>query len=404
MKDSGKSAESQSSFPSTELTDRLLQRVARPVGVIDTRPAEQIHTRTAAWVADKLDLLERYATRYGIVEAVPQVTPTTILRSGSAWPVEGAGHVPSADLPSRLAPETWAAPAAGRISLPERDELRPEERGPDSGTFTVRRAQGSVSTGASPMPQVSKEIPGQAGASPLNLHLRRNRADATPSRAEGVAGQLSTPFDASSREEKGAAQDTRRIKPDGRSAGPEPVSPGAGRAPLPLIKEQKPPATPPVLQRKQAEAPNRTRAHLTEIVRASTGDDVTAHPGTPRATEGFGTASTTKPPLVIRETYPARTAAQSASLIFRKTDGSPATGSEGAQARSLFAGSARTQVPPVLRETTNTLSTGSNELSVIGGPAAPSGSGIDIAEVAEQVSRIISRQLAVDRERRGRVR
>jgi hypothetical protein len=204
------------------------------------------------------------------------------------------------------------------------------------------------------------------------------------------------------------AQDSQKIKPENVSSNMFESPPLVTESkPLPLVRERKPSAMQPILQRKQTEAPNPAASSVPEIIHGGSAGDASAHPEARQTADGSRTAQgTTGPALVVRETYPAKAPAQSASLIFRNTDGrGPATGIDASQNRSLLTGSMRAQAPPVLREPTNPLSSGSTELSLIGGPAAQSGSsGIDVAEVAEQVSRIIARQLVVDRERRGRTR
>jgi hypothetical protein len=59
----------------------------------------------------------------------------------------------------------------------------------------------------------------------------------------------------------------------------------------------------------------------------------------------------------------------------------------------------------VMRQTTSDSTSGSTGASVppVMAPAHGSG-GIDVARLAEQVSRIIARQLTIERERRGRTR
>ena len=409
MEDSAKPSASEGYFPSTELTDRLLRRAQEPLGVIDTRPAEQIHTRTASWVAGKLDLLERYATRYGVVEAVPQVTPTALLRSESTWPIESAADVTSDEQHSRVMAEPWSASATGKVPLPEQDQVRQAGQDSDSGESVVSQIGASASPVSSqPSPQV-KEIPGPASSSPVNLHLRRNRVEATAPRADGVTHDPLTPSATSSPAGTvAAAQDSQKIKPENASSNMfESPALVTESKPLPLVRERKPSAPQPILQRRQTEVPNPVTGNVPETLHGGSAGDVSAHPETRQTADGSRTAQgTTSPALVVRETYPAKAPAQSASLIFRNRDGrGPATGLDSSQNRSLLSGSMRAQAPPVLREPTNTLSSGSTELSLIGGSAAQSGSsGIDVAEVAEQVSRIIARQLVVDRERRGRTR
>jgi hypothetical protein len=408
MEDSAKPSASEGYFPSTELTDRLLRRAQEPLGVIDTRPAEQIHARTASWVAGKLDLLERYATRYGIVEAVPQVTPTALLRSESTWPIESAADVTSAEQHSRVMAEPWPASATGKVPLPEQDQVRQAGQDSDRSESVVSQIGASASPVSSqPSPQV-KEIPGPTSSSPVNLHLRRNHVEAIPSRADGVThGPLTPSATSSPAGTMAAAPDSQKIKPGNASSAMfESPPPVAESKPLPLVRERKPSAPQPILQRRQAEVPNPVTGNVPETLHGGSAGDVSAHPEARQTTDGSRTAQSTSPALVVRETYPAKAPAQSASLIFRNRDGrGPATGLDSSQNRSLLSGSMRAQAPPVLREPTNTLSSGSTELSLIGGPAAQSGSGgIDVAEVAEQVSRMIARQLVVDRERRGRTR
>jgi hypothetical protein len=528
MEDSGKPTGSEAPFSSTGLTDRLLERADRPLGLIDTRPVQQIHARAAAWVADKVGLLEGYASRFRIVESIPQATPAPLLRPASAGFVESPASVTSAGLTSALSRGTRGISAANKTSLPGPDEFSSRRRASDSGEFVVRKTnsdvvaahqtEGPVSKDSAQPSDRTKGISGQTGSSPVNLHLRRIRADATSS---GVSGSNSLPLlgapkpsgtqpilqrkqaeganpaivhvreivqtvaaregsahpviqraddgsktakSATSSEVTGnnslpllgepklsgtqpilqrkqteganpaivhvreivqtaAARDgsaravIQRADDGSRTAESEASSKVAGSNALPLLGKPKPSATQASLQRKQIEAANPAIVHVREIAQAAAAREGSAHPVIQRADDGSGTAkSAIRPAAVVKETYPARAPAQSPSLIFRNTEAHGRTSAlDGPQNRSLSSGSTRAQAPPVQRRARSLLSSDLAEPldSRLSAPSytgpefmqTPSGSGgIDAGEVAEQVTRMISRRLAVERERRGRAR
>ena len=53
---------------SSQLTDRMLARHSKPIGVIDVRRAEQHYSRTAGWVAERFALLDHWKSRYDVDE------------------------------------------------------------------------------------------------------------------------------------------------------------------------------------------------------------------------------------------------------------------------------------------------------------------------------------------------
>jgi hypothetical protein len=101
-------------------------------------------------------------------------------------------------------------------------------------------------------------------------------------------------------------------------------------------------------------------------------------------------ASTSQPAMVWRQSANGSAAGDAGSALPLGINSAP--GGELLVARQTTA----TESPP----STNTESTALAAATPM--PAAPPGNGIDIAHLAEQVSRLLARQLTVERERRGR--
>lgn len=85
------------------LAERLLRRHAEPVGVIDVRQPQQLHARTAGWVARRFGLLEHWRTRYGGHELVPPAKGEMVFNAPVAQTREAHGVVPSAHRGDSLA-------------------------------------------------------------------------------------------------------------------------------------------------------------------------------------------------------------------------------------------------------------------------------------------------------------
>ncbi|HEX8852109.1 MAG TPA: hypothetical protein VF754_01405, partial [Pyrinomonadaceae bacterium] len=56
------------SIPDSRLTERLLARATRSLGVIDVRHAERHYSRLSDWLAGRMPLLEHLRSRYGLTE------------------------------------------------------------------------------------------------------------------------------------------------------------------------------------------------------------------------------------------------------------------------------------------------------------------------------------------------
>jgi hypothetical protein len=92
-------------------------------------------------------------------------------------------------------------------------------------------------------------------------------------------------------------------------------------------------------------------------------------------------------------------------IVWRKADANGAGGEAAAQGSAAATGGAHALGTRIMRQSASQAYSGSDVTPVVARTTPRSGgSGVDIVRVAEQVNRIIARQLRVERERRGRTR
>ena len=159
--------------PSTELTERLLRRVAEPLGVIDVRRPQQQYARTAGWVAQRFALLDHWRTRY-LSDADAAAPGASFVFAAQRQPLAEPSPGPSSPIQLALmARQTVASqPGAGPSTSP-------------SEPFRVRRR--GVTSASSPQTEASVDARPDSAASAEGDPPTFNSSSGTGS-SESVAG------------------------------------------------------------------------------------------------------------------------------------------------------------------------------------------------------------------------
>lgn len=449
---------------SFDLAGRLLRRAAEPAGVIDVRQPQRIHERTAGWVARRFALLDHWRTRYGgeeqtagiggemifaaapvhplkeVTGALPDVTtlaraaaPAESAKSGatiSPSPMlrvsRRAARAPNApdeiESPGgaeAVSPEALASQrAAGGIPMTpdaaqEGEVARHSRFEPATGNLSRARMEQSTSLGAraseratieASVPAPAHEI--QTEASSTNLRLQRqHKAESvgTARSREIIQGSPAggQPFPTGSSRAPAipvvfaAKTETVMIAPGAaaRRAGVEVTEPAPGNAGLPLAPSMSRPSDAPQTIQRREESGQAGDWPLSGQV-----------PYT-------GAAQSLQLPAVASEIPAASSGAPEPNLIWRKSAGEAST-SQGVTAGRAAASPLPLKLdsaPAVAANVARLITTGaeSGATSGIGAspptatePPAPARE-VDVAQLAEQIGRLLSRQLAVERERRG---
>lgn len=351
---------------SLELANRLLRRRTEPVGVINTHHPQQMYDRTAGLVARRFTMLDHWRTRYASGEN----------SAASNSDVGGDFALASAPL-AALREKVAAAPPR------------------------------SVTPGSSA--QTSAQVPTQASptaASPMMRVMRRQRRQSceNPDASSGAAGR--------SADLTAHTKTVEVIAPTSVKGRVVDAAATAIRPPLPL--QSIPPATAARAQRKADEVPGL----LKRLPLASALIQRQAAPGETRGPSSGGTHAQSREdridnsavasapqtpggkPAVAAEIPNPSSAQAPPKIVWRK-------GAENSSTASLLQSAKRENITPGAPMIARQNESGSNQTAETFTPASspsPSdsgGGGVDVEQLAEQVSRLLARQLQIERERRG---
>jgi hypothetical protein len=441
-------------FPQSDLTRRLLRRATASIGVIDVGRAAELHSRSSFRLGPTLELLGNFKTRYGLGQeagAASTTAPvagdmslaTPLLRAAVGRPDFASASASSNSVgsaatgtsltstdsfapqyrvrrPERLAePQAYSPlaseaavkPAAmavasplGTISAPaaKRDtEQRRSSAGDTSIDSVLPLARAAavapardVPRAASPLPQVT-ELPGIVTAVPSRVQRKLDDSSA----AKSSAAKTFDP-DATLRDVRPVS--ARRDLPPGGAAVPGNASDSG-----------------PTLQRKVEHPPaTRTVAEVNDRAPASPEFSSPSAPPTVHADEAFASASpsadglplqrkadpsavppsTPDAPLhgpVAAEVRVAPLQANSGIVWRRSSTSDPHTGP---RSPGVSASATHITAPQVMRQAVSEPASNGDAAAA---PPVPQSNGADVEQIAEQVSRIISRRLRVERERWG---
>jgi hypothetical protein len=448
-------------FPVTDLTSRLFRRASEPLGVIDVHQTEQMHARMPSWLLQRLELLDSFRTRYGLdyvgsqtsvalspaKERMPIVDTYQTAVSGNSLPstpgqpsimrktVSGTVlHIASDAVPTRQfrvkrpnaisdfdrpKPSGLMESASNKSQTPERREITPPPENQSD-----------------PLPQVA-EIRPQTSSSP-QMHLQREFGSAgvpTP-RSNNAGGVMD--FYAKEPSNSDSLPRVRELPPGSaskmhlqrllgpatasvptqsvlaRSTATQDSSAGNQTSPLALGWLPHLMETPIEsaffsaemhLQRSHdlAEDSGSATTVQTEQTRREVSTSSSQADGkTPSSEENR------HPSAVSREIRVMPSHPNPAAIVWRKVDsnGAGANTTNTSSGARFLNGPTHAGSPQLMRQAAISPSP-STVAGALPNPttiptAASEGSGIDIMYVAERVSRVISRQLAIERERRGK--
>jgi hypothetical protein len=383
--------------PPTELTERLLQRGTAPLGVIDVRQPQQHYARTAGWIARRFALLDHWKTRYGSDEGASTPGASLVFAAPGQTPTELSHAVPSVAQLVRSVKQSVAAQTSTvsptSSSSPEQFRVRrraistpPPSENLARSTIISPHYRGQTQSIAAAPAQTTATV-GRVEASPSSfpLLLQRKHSEAPTGLAKGR--ELTEPLvsRATTRTPLAKSSLSQLHEPPSLAGGDD----SARDITSPVVESS---ASFPLVQRQAAgsEQPAETVPGDVAELRVAVATEFRSAPsGTPQLE------------MVWRKS------AEGSSSGGMLADGT--TGGAGS-ALPLTISAARGGEPQVARQattaesasSTNTESTAPAATTAM--PAGPPADEIDIAHLAEQVSRRLARQLTVERERRGRSR
>jgi hypothetical protein len=427
-------------FPVSPLAQHLLRRVREPLGIIDTQHAGQFHARTTGWIGRRLELLDILKSRYkpdpgAAATPSPGIGSMPYVRAFQT--ADAAGSPPVSSTPPSVMRSVWTASAAPDVEPSH--QLRVKRRGaipsanysPVSPVEPASRESGAATAHNSLLPLGGSEIRVQRSPEPFMQHeaeapeLRRGGAGRsvvepaplTPPAAPGVVAPVAEFANAPRgsfsavpgpqpvvtelpRPGNVAPQMRLRRKIDGaampsaagaegwatREPGSSPISQAVARVAELRTGAGSPPEVRLLRKYSHAEEPDESKSRPAADIGAGT----PPANGTARMGEAVSPEIRTPPP------QPGSTI-----MVWRKQAAS------GAVQRSGEAPQSATPVmnPPHLHGVQLMRATQGIDVSAAPVTEPRSGNGgLDVTQVAEQVSRILGRQLAVERERRGKTR
>ena len=449
-------------FPETDLTRRLLRRATQPNGVINLRPAAVLHSRSSFGLGARLEMLDSLKNRYGLAQAtgaavgnaslgpgaMPFVASSQRMSSSSAFdrpPPSVAGQI-GTSVPA-TSPDSKASlrssPPQYRVKRPSGSaELTPSKlpSSPTVSLLTTREL--GVVTHSVPAIHLQRKVRANPSSEPDTSNSSASSAvEISPAstRESPLAGdrptqtsellhpaslaQLSLP---SRSNEQTVAKNNHPLSPQRHATAASivevlgvdvPTSRGSSTEPLllrrkvdrglaiPVIGDAAGPFSAPAIRAS-------ARTHLSDAnASASTGSlttELAAQRQLNLAGQTVDAAAApplvgARPPLtrgaVANEIHVVPAPAGASAIVWRKANPNGTGRTRAMSEPTVTVGSSSTNEFQIMRQTGGGSEFGGHAPAV----AAPAsaGNGIDVTRIAEQVGRMIARQLRVERERRG---
>jgi len=436
-------------FPENDLTRRLLRRATEPIGVVTVRHAAELHSRASIGLGPRLELLDNIKTRYGpgaggaaaaaspvggmslialqrMAAGPPNFAAAPALANRAGTPETATGSVPTAasapqyrvkrpdrapEPYSSMPSETIAALSPAAVGVPIRTNSTPAlhlqrkanetpslaNDKPDSSALPLVRAaavdageqvdnkpararDGSLTT--NPLPQVN-ELPSIATVAPLHVQRKSDRSSAAEaidsvSTPPDFRGDLPLPHKVDHPPAiQVAAEEIDRFSTfaDFRSASirgaADNALSGAAAGDLPLQRKIDPSA-------------------LSVAGSVPTAGSPAAPPATNAPAHG----------AVATELRVSPSPADATRIVWRKAAADSANRESAERGPTTAVGQTHTSGLQVMRQV-DAEAASNGDSAPVATPALES-NGVDIGQIAEQVSRMIARQLRVERERWGR--
>jgi hypothetical protein len=387
-----------------ELTDRLLRRHNDPVGLIDVRHAEHHYSRTAGWVAQRFGLLEHWKTRYDVDDSAAAEGAGLVLSTTTGQPQSTRVVQRAADVsPSAIQAFSQASPSPSEEFRVRRRPVEPVSVSPPTTNVI---ASVSASSGEPPGPELrATDAAGPPGKSEILTSPRAAALDAKAPTIMRKAAQQPVSLSRAGLEGglHGRGQQSLVQKTGAQGVLASPGRAGRQEPGQSSLIEVSPASVPTLIQRLPADEPSSGMHHI-----VGTSPDAVVK-GLPK--EEIRTTRTVSSKPEIRATSPVIAKPE---IIWRKrVDGSPAeepsvgiSGSTGGALPLAINRAAKSEVilfrqaEPAPDSTESTLAGSDGEATPSPALSMPADQ-IDLGQLADRVGRLLSRQLAVERERRG---
>ena len=427
-------------LPMSDLTRRLVRRATEPIGVIDTRHAFELHARSTVLPAQRLGLAKELATRYGVEPTdggsqnntftvdMPLVSPKQNSESpfqlGSA-PPWGSATVP-AENPKNL--DLTPSPAQYRVKRPG------PYTAPLSAPVTGERVADAGVQANTPIvaPQVRPQMEPAQAVVDTTLETARaslSKGEVSQRATHGSTAPLpkvnevphidvaaQTPVQ---RQSRSAAIDPIVVLPEDSTTAQENAVPRVIESPQTAVTPQMPlpSATIAASTVVDSAAIQPVQESVSALRAFISGDSkvIERQPqgGTDEPVRGLRIGDSPNPALRPAGANPASSSAVVAetqvppspmafpSIVWRKAESSAASITMPQRAAWLSGPSYSSETPIMRQAASEPMASGPDSHVALPGSA---NGGIDLTRVAEQVSRILTRQLRTSRERRGRTR
>lgn len=447
-------------FPVNELTRRLLRRASEPIGVIDVLHAAELHSRASLGVGSRLEFVNNLKQRYGadVSKGLPPewvaplhwaaglspfnpglpsawlgstgITDSITGNTASPPPQEYRVRRPNSQLEpaaprlytsETVAPQSHAKARVGTNAVPiiQAQRRTAETKAPVSSSPNSSLLPLMFSASSSHSPAVPEkldavvEIPHTSAAQDLRVvasmqhelsagSTKSSRSIAPPpkvsesprSRSASQMHLQRMPDSSAAAKRVGGVSEPDELRPGSTHLDSSPIDASRSNSTLtnliPRISEVSPPVTV-------------TQMHLqrrvNDVVSSAAADSTTAPEVVTAAPQ-----SNTKLPARRAVAPEIRVASPPAftSIVWRKADTNGARQESGPPAGAAILTPAYANSYQIMRQSSSEPASS----IAVAPPETPIavGGGAEITRIAEHVSRIIARQLAIERERRGRTK
>ncbi|HTR16330.1 MAG TPA: hypothetical protein VMI52_04770 [Acetobacteraceae bacterium] len=397
--------------PVGALVRRLLRRASEPVGVVDVRHATTLHARASLPTLQRAAFVDALSSRYGQRRTAaaggsgPELpflarVERGLLEGASAAPIRGAPVFPvGATIPAITAADAAATTTIFRVRRPggnpEIDHSAVRGSEARVTTLTMEAEVEAAPRDRGDAPATSRQ-PEAAASAPMQPQHASRSVPPLPAAANIVTGN-------------GASTVDGRLLPASISAAPAEGGPAGSGAPTTVtlgLASAEPEGTAAVVTLEVAQVAAARGPALTTLDLARRhADPAPAVPTAGLAQEAIVVVNGVQPPparvstLVAAEIRETRAAPTLVGLVWREASRNSAGPQTVARAAAAAA-----PVPVHATAMPGQLAAeGIPEPGAITAITATSSdaSGADLTRVAEQVSRLIARQLRIERERRG---
>lgn len=400
--------------------------------MIDVRQAERLQSRTPVWLRERLEFLDNFRTIYGLDQTTSGSSAeasraTERMSLAEAYPARVNSEAPSSSLPqpsirrkaiSGTASDAGSdATSAGQLRVKPPQSILQDSNARESAPKKLPgdESQVGVATTRNPSPLLSpvSEIRSQSSTFP-EMHLRRKPVEAAVPASSNTGFVATTVGDPDS---LAGLAEPPRSSPSARGAHQEHSFGAENQESRP---EQK--SLPRVMEIPQRHVSSLEKMHLQrkhDLLQGS------AESTTARVSEmGTGPSGLSLPTHAqttslkrdkrsgwVSQEIPATSLAPvAAAIVWRKpnTDGDEASTHSVASGAQLVTWQAGGNVAQLMRQT-------ASDSGASAPPSPPANTTMSVApsssdgapeimDMAERVSRVIARQLAIERERRGKTR